>query len=109
MLDITKIKAITLDLDDTLWPIWPVIARAERALSDWMAPRAPLTAALFTNADQRLALRQQVLRERPGIAHDLRTLRREVIRRGLQQCQEDTALVDAAYEVFIEERMRVDL
>lgn len=109
MLDITKIKAITLDLDDTLWPIWPVIARAERALSDWMAPRAPHTAALFTNADQRLALRQQVLRERPGIAHDLRTLRREVIRRGLQQCQEDTALVDAAYEVFIEERMRVDL
>jgi hypothetical protein len=29
MVDISKIRAITLDLDDTLWPIWPVIARAE--------------------------------------------------------------------------------
>ena len=25
MLDITKVKAISLDLDDTLWPIWPTI------------------------------------------------------------------------------------
>jgi len=26
------IRAITLDLDDTLWPIWPTIERAERVL-----------------------------------------------------------------------------
>jgi putative hydrolase of the HAD superfamily len=31
MLDFSAIKAISLDLDDTLWPIWPVIARAERS------------------------------------------------------------------------------
>lgn len=109
MLDISKVKAITLDLDDTLWPIWPVIARAELALSDWLAPRAPRTAALFTDAAQRLGLRQQVLRERPDIGHDLRTLRREVIRLGLRQCGEDISLVDSAYEIFISERMRVDL
>jgi FMN phosphatase YigB (HAD superfamily) len=30
MLDLAKIKAITIDLDDTLWPIWPVIERAEK-------------------------------------------------------------------------------
>ena len=29
MLDIARIKAITLDLDDTLWPIWPTIRRVE--------------------------------------------------------------------------------
>ena len=38
MLNLTKIKAITLDLDDTLWPIWPAIERAEAALSEWLAP-----------------------------------------------------------------------
>ena len=27
-LDLSRIRAITLDLDDTLWPIWPTIARA---------------------------------------------------------------------------------
>jgi hypothetical protein len=26
-LDVSRIRAITLDLDDTLWPIWPTIAR----------------------------------------------------------------------------------
>ena len=109
MLDITKVRAITLDLDDTLWPIWPVIARAELALSDWLASQAPRTAALFTDPQQRQSLRQQVLLARPEISHDLRTLRREVIHLGLQQCQEDTTLVDPAYEVFIAERMRVDL
>ena len=37
MLDPGKIKAISIDLDDTLWPIWPVIERAEKALHDWLA------------------------------------------------------------------------
>ena len=40
MLDRLKVRAITLDLDDTLWPIWPTIARAERALQDWLRARA---------------------------------------------------------------------
>jgi FMN hydrolase / 5-amino-6-(5-phospho-D-ribitylamino)uracil phosphatase len=109
MLDMRRIRAITLDLDDTLWPVWPVMARAEKALSDWLAAHAPQTAALMTQPDQRLALRQQVQRERPDISLDLGTLRREVIRLALQLHAEDTALVEPAYDVFIAERMRVDL
>jgi len=109
MLDPTKIKAISLDLDDTLWPIWPVIARAERALQDWLRPQAPHTAALLADAQQRLALRREVQQQRPEIGHDLRTLRQELIRRALQRHGEDTALVAPAYEVFIAERMRVEL
>jgi putative hydrolase of the HAD superfamily len=109
MLDTTKIRAISLDLDDTLWPIWPVIARAEQALQDWLRPQAPQTADLLADAEQRLALRRQVQAERPEIGHDLRTLRQELIRRALQRHGEDTALVAPAYEVFIAERMRVEL
>ncbi|HSH89356.1 MAG TPA: HAD family hydrolase, partial [Ramlibacter sp.] len=40
MLDITRIKAISLDLDDTLWPIWPTIEKAEKSLHDWMVDHA---------------------------------------------------------------------
>lgn len=108
MLDIRRIRAVTLDLDDTLWPVWPVISRSEKALSDWLAAHAPKAAAFMTQADQRLALRQQVQRQRPDIGHDLGTLRREVIRLALQLHEEDTGLVEPAYQVFIEERMRVD-
>jgi 2-haloalkanoic acid dehalogenase type II len=108
MLDTTKIRAVTLDLDDTLWPVWSVMMRAEKALSDWLAAHAPQAASLMTQADRRLALRQQVQRDRPEIGHDLGTLRREVIRLALQLHEEDTALAEPAYEVFIAERMRVD-
>lgn len=108
-LDTSRIKAISLDLDDTLWPIWPVIARAEQALQDWLRPHAPQTAIFMADSERRLALRRAVQAERPEIGHDLRTLRQELIRRALHQHGEDTALVEPAYEVFIAERMRVEL
>ena len=108
MLNLSKIKAITLDLDDTLWPIWPAIERAEAALSDWLTPHAPKAALIFTQPEQRLALRREVVQSRPDIGHDLATLRREVIRLALQRMNEDTALADPAYQVFIQQRMRVD-
>ncbi|MDH5707946.1 MAG: HAD family hydrolase [Hylemonella sp.] len=109
MLELTKIKAITLDLDDTLWPIWPVITRAEQALQDWLRPQAPRSAAALADADQRAALRREVQRSRPELGHDLASLRREIIRRTLQSCAEDVALVEPAYEVFYAERLRVEL
>jgi putative hydrolase of the HAD superfamily len=109
MLEMKKIRAITLDLDDTLWPVWPVMTRAENALSNWLAKHAPQAAALLLQADRRLALRHQVQKNRPDIGLDLGALRREMIRLALQLHAEDTALVEPAYQVFIAERMRVDL
>src|SRR6218665_2593121 len=40
-LDMARIRAISIDLDDTLWPIRPTIARAETALLDWLPPQPP--------------------------------------------------------------------
>jgi HAD superfamily hydrolase (TIGR01549 family) len=108
-LDLSRIKAISLDLDDTLWPIGPVMLRAEKALSEWLAGPAPLTAKLMQDTARRLSLRQLIQREQPQIGHDLGALRRELIRQALQQHDEDTALASPAYEVFIAERMRVNL
>lgn len=108
-LELGRIKAISLDLDDTLWPIWPVIARAEQALQDWLRPRAPKTSAWLADTEQRQALRREILAARPELGHDLRRLRQELIRAALQRHDEDTALVTLAYEVFIAERMRVQL
>ena len=54
------IHAITLDLDDTLWPMKPALIEAERALSAWMAERTPRASALLT-PDTRAALRAGVV------------------------------------------------
>jgi 2-haloalkanoic acid dehalogenase type II len=109
LLDIPRIKAITLDLDDTLWPIWPTIQRAELVLAAWLAEHAPATAALLADKEVRLAVREHVVQTRPELGHDLSAIRRESIRTALQRAQEDTALAEPAFEVFFAERMRVEL
>ncbi|MBI2748432.1 MAG: HAD-IA family hydrolase [Burkholderiales bacterium] len=109
MLDIARIKAITLDLDDTLWPIWPTIHRAEQTLAAWLAERAPGAAAVFADPLARKDVRAHVEQTRPDIAHDLSALRRESIRAALHRAQEDTSLAEPAFEVFFAERMRVEL
>lgn len=107
MIDIKTIKAITLDLDDTLWPVWPVIERAEKALENWLSHHAPMAAALFANPKARHDLREQVCRSRPDLKYKLSTIRREAIRLALLRSEEDPLLAEAAFDVFFDERNRV--
>ncbi|HNE72126.1 MAG TPA: hypothetical protein PLJ81_08160, partial [Giesbergeria sp.] len=79
-LDISRIRAITLDLDDTLWPIWPTIARAEAVLLDWLAEHAPATRALHASTAALRALRDRVQLLRPELSCDLGALRQAVER-----------------------------
>ncbi len=109
MLDLNNIKAISLDLDDTLWPIWPTIERAEKALGHWLALHAPQAAVLFADPAVRQAVRTQATQARPEMAHNLSAIRCEMIRLALQQSGEDQQLAAPAFEVFFAERHRVDL
>ena len=70
------VRAVTLDLDDTLWPIAPVIARAEDRLHAWLVREAPATARRHDIAALR-DLRDAVARESVAIAHDFSAVRRE--------------------------------
>lgn len=108
-LDIPRIRAISLDLDDTLWPVWPTIARAEARLQLWLAEHAPAAHALGAQPGVRQALREQALQALPDCSHDLSALRQEAIRLLLLQAGDDPALAAAAFEVFLAERQRVDL
>lgn len=109
MLDVAKLRAISLDLDDTLWPIWPTIERAEQALIDWLAEHAPMAGALFSNPAAVREIREHMAHSRPELRHDLSALRRESIRLALYRAGEDPLLAEAAFEVFFAERQRVDL
>ena len=102
-----RVDAITLDLDDTLWPFAPIGARIERTLHDWFLARSPGTAARFPIAAMR-ALRERVCAEHPQHAHDLGLLRRLTIERALAESGDDPALAADAHALFLEERNRVD-
>ena len=109
MLDLPRIRAITLDLDDTLWPVWPTIHRAEAALQDWLGRHAPLAAQLSAQPEVKQAVRKEINARHADRAHDLSFLRREAIRALLLQAGEPAALAEPAFEVFFAERQRVDL
>lgn len=104
-----KIKAITIDLDDTLWPIWPVIERAEKALHDWLAAHAPMASALFANPAALREIRTEMGNSRPELKHDMSALRRESIRLALYRAGENPLLAQEAFDVFFAERQRVTL
>ncbi|RST56777.1 HAD family hydrolase [Variovorax sp. MHTC-1] len=108
-LDVKRIAAISLDLDDTLWPIWPTIERAERVLYEWLVREAPQTANLLVTPGVLRELREATAKERSDLAHDLSALRRESIRTALRRAGEDPALADPAFDVFFAERQRVKL
>ncbi len=109
MLDISRIRAITLDLDDTLWPVWPTIHRAEAVLSTWLATHAPRTAALSADAELKKAVRAEINARHADRAHDLSFLRLEAIRALLRQAGDPLHLAEPAFEVFFAERQRVEL
>ena len=102
------LHAITLDLDDTLWPMAPTLRRAEALMQDWLRQHAPATVAAHDKAAW-AALRRGVVADRPDWAHDLSALRRETIRRALLAAGDDPALADPAFAVFFDARQQVDL
>lgn len=109
MLDLTTIKAISLDLDDTLWPVLPAIERAEKVLDDWLGRYAPMTAALFASPVARREIREHVTRSRPELKYNLSAVRREAIRVALYRAGENPLLAEPAFDIFYNERNRVSL
>lgn len=109
MLNLGKIRAISLDLDDTLWPIWPTIERAEQVLLQWLVQHAPATATMCATPAALREIRTHMVQHRPDLQHDMSALRRESIRLALTRAGDDPALAEPAFEVFFEQRHRVEL
>lgn len=100
-------RAITLDLDDTLWPIAPAIARAEAALDAWLATHTPGSAARWP-LSERQRLRARVDAERPHLRHDMTAQRQWMLERMLAEAGEDPALAGAAFDAYFAARCEVE-
>jgi putative hydrolase of the HAD superfamily len=105
---ISNIRAIAFDLDDTLWDIEPVMARAERRLLDWLRENCPRIPERFTPEDMRVA-RMQRAQEEPERAHDFGYLRKTCMMQHARACgySDDVAL--QAFEVFYAARNECDV
>lgn len=99
-------KAVLFDLDDTLWPIAPVIREAETILYAWLQQHAPRVAAQCTIDSLRQA-RLALLARRPEFGIDLGALRHAGLVAAFEQAGEDVGKVDEAMVVFIAARNAV--
>ena len=101
-----KVRLVTIDLDDTVWPCMPVINQAERVLHDWLSTNAPTLAAEYDIGLLR-EHRQQLMHEQPEISHNLTLSRRLSLESLLTTYGYDPALSYQAIDVFRQERNRV--
>jgi putative hydrolase of the HAD superfamily len=106
--DLHQIRAITLDLDDTLWAIEPVIRRAEEKLWLHLADNYPRIASQFSAEDVH-AVREDVMEEYPDFWHDFRFLRKKVLEKIAHAAGYNAELVEPAFGVFDRARNDVEL
>jgi putative hydrolase of the HAD superfamily len=99
-------KAILFDLDDTLWPIAPVILQAEDILFAWLREHAPRVAERFTIESLRQA-RLELLARQPEFHLDLGKLRRAGLHAAFAEAGEDAAKVELAMVQYFAARNAV--
>jgi HAD superfamily hydrolase (TIGR01549 family) len=99
-------KAVLFDLDDTLWPIAPVIIEAEQILFAWLRRHAPRVAQQFSIDTLRQA-RLELLARRPEFQLDLGALRRAGLIAAFEQAGEDAGKVELAMTEFFAARNAV--
>jgi FMN hydrolase / 5-amino-6-(5-phospho-D-ribitylamino)uracil phosphatase len=104
----TPVKAVLFDLDDTLWPIVPVIKQAEVMLHDWLAEHAPAVARQFSIEALRTR-RMQLMDMNPRFRYDLHALRHAGLTEAFIAAGEDIAKIEHAMTVFAAARNRVIL
>ena len=104
------IRCVTFDLDDTLWPVDPVINHANQKMFAWLAEHAPDFMARYQTIDLP-KLRAQVLAKQPEIEHSVTLIRLAQLEQGLSQTgyqgQELQRLVQESFQVFLAARQEV--
>ena len=102
-----EIKGVLLDLDDTLWPVAPVIAGAEQVLQQWIATHLPQVAADYST--ERLRQRRQALVPTdPRFEYDLWALRLTLLQQVFAEYGKET-MAAQAMDVFAHARNQVAL
>ncbi len=103
-----SVCAVTIDLDDTLWAIAPVIVQAEKRMYDLLTAICPAIAESFSMAALR-EVRAQVERDSPELKYDLSAMRKLTLERVLLECGCDTSYVEPVFEEFMLARNDVAL
>ncbi len=102
------IKVLSFDLDDTLWPCFPTILRAEELLYKWLSANVSVIASSY-DVYQLREKRLSLINSYPELAHDLTQLRIK----SFEQLAVEFGLTDdwikPAFDIFYAARQQVTL
>lgn len=102
------IRAVAFDLDNTLWEVDPVIARAEACWLDWLRENCPRIPERLSIDDLRASRLELAARE-PHNAHDFTYLRIASLAQHARECGYDESISEQAFEIFIAARNQLEL
>jgi len=105
---VAQVRAVAFDLDNTLWDVDPVLARAEEQWLQWLRENCPRIPERFS-LDELRAARMQLAAREPHNAHDFTYLRIASLAEHARECGYDDSIADAAFEIFIAARNQLDL
>jgi FMN hydrolase / 5-amino-6-(5-phospho-D-ribitylamino)uracil phosphatase len=105
---LSDVRAIAFDLDNTLWDVEPVLARAEARLFDWLRIHCPRITAQVSAEDMRRA-REQLARREPHNAHDFTYLRTAALAGHAREHGYGEDIAARAFEVFLAARCEVEV
>jgi HAD superfamily hydrolase (TIGR01549 family) len=104
------IKAITFDLDDTLWPILPVILRAEKSSKRWLIDNYPAMENVL-GEDIVTSVRKDLIYKNPDLTNQLSRLRTLSVRELAKRAGYDTKIAEKigedAFKIFFSYRNKV--
>ena len=103
---LSDVRAIAFDLDNTLWDVEPVLARAEARLAAWLRHNCPRITERLSTEDMRQA-RAQLAQREPHNAHDVTYLRLTALAEHAREHGYDERIASEAFEVFLAARNEV--
>lgn len=103
-----KIKVLSFDLDDTLWPCSPTIHRAEKLLYQWLSEHVPEITQRYDINELR-EKRRTLLNNHAELAHDLTQLRIKSFEQLAQEFELSPGWIGPAFETFYEARQQITL
>lgn len=102
----SQIRLITFDLDDTLWPCFSTIHKAETATFEWLQANAP-NAVADHSVDTLRHHRKGIAEQFPEIAHDMTELRLRALQHLFEPHGYDDELAQQASDLFRDYRNKV--
>ena len=105
---LNDVCAVAFDLDNTLWDVEPVLARAEARLLEWLREHCPRIPEQVSVADMRAA-RAALALEEPHNAHDVTYLRLTALERHARECGYGEDIAARAFEVVLAARCEVEI